>query len=71
MAFVELKKGVNALAPQLGRPKAENPKDNDVKVRLDGTTTLKLNAYCEKHGVKRAEAIRRGINLLLEQDEKE
>ena len=53
------------MSPRTGRPKVENPKSNDVKVRLDEKTTVELNEYCLKHGITRAEAIRCGINLLL------
>lgn len=53
------------MSPRTGRPKAENPKSNDVKVRLDDETNTKLNNYCIEHGTTRAEAIRRGIHLLL------
>lgn len=47
----------------------ENPKANDVKVRLDDKTTKNLDAYCSAHGITRAEAIRRGIDLLLTEKE--
>ncbi len=53
------------MSPRTGRPKVENPKKNDVKVRLDDETSKKLDDYCEKHSITRAEAIRRGIHLLL------
>lgn len=51
---------------KMGRPKAENPKDNDVKVRLDNETHSKLLKYCEQHNITKAEAIRQGIHLLLQ-----
>lgn len=50
-----------------GRPKAENPKNNIIRVRLDDQTTERLDAYCKSNGITRAEAIRQGIHLLLEQ----
>lgn len=53
------------MSPRTGRPKSENPKNNDVKVRLDEATTIELDRYCTEHGITRAEAIRRGIHLLL------
>ncbi len=53
------------MSPRTGRPKVENPMKNDVKVRLDDETSKKLDDYCEKHSITRAEAIRRGIHLLL------
>lgn len=53
------------MTPRTGRPKADNPKRNDVKVRLDDETSEKLDAYCAEHQITRAEAIRKGIHLLL------
>lgn len=53
------------MSPRTGRPKAENPKRNDVKVRLDDETSKKLDEYCQAHSITRAEAIRQGIHLLL------
>lgn len=55
------------MSPRTGRPKAENPMNVDVKVRIDQTTNEKLEAYCREHSVTRAEAIRTGIHLLLAQ----
>lgn len=48
-----------------GRPKSTNPKSIDLKVRIEKETSEKLDAYCLKHDMTRAEAIRRGIHLLL------
>lgn len=56
------------MSPRTGRPKAENPKNVDLKIRFDQATNERLLKYCEKHGVTRTEAIRRGIHLLLEQE---
>lgn len=53
------------MSPRTGRPKAENPKNNDVKVRLDAKTINELDMYCKENEVTRAEAIRKGIDLLL------
>lgn len=54
------------MSPRTGRPKAEKPKNNDVKVRIDDETVKRLDDYCIEHQITRAEAIRRGIHLLLE-----
>ena len=54
------------MSPRTGRPKVDNPKNNDVKVRLDDNTIMQLNKYCEDNNITRAEAIRRGISLLLD-----
>lgn len=56
------------MSPRTGRPKVENPKDIDVKVRFDKETHDKLLEYCQKHGITRTEAIRKGIHLLLVQE---
>ncbi|MDO5345289.1 MAG: CopG family transcriptional regulator [Lachnospiraceae bacterium] len=53
------------MSPRTGRPKVDRPKSNDIKVRLDDETHLRLLEYCEKNGITKAEAIRRGIHLLL------
>ncbi len=54
------------MSPRTGRPKVDNPKSNDLKVRLDGITYEKLLQYCKEHNMTKAEAIRKGIHLLLE-----
>lgn len=53
------------MSPHTGRPKVDNPKRNDVKVRLDDETSKRLDIYCAKNNIKRAEAIRKGIYVLL------
>lgn len=55
------------MSPRTGRPVAGEPKNNDVKVRLDDTTHKLLLDYCEKNKITKAEAIRQGIHLLLSQ----
>jgi hypothetical protein len=54
------------MSPRTGRPKAENPKDIDVKVRFDRVTHEKLLAYCQEHGITRTEAIRKAVQTLLD-----
>lgn len=51
-----------------GRPKTDHPKLARFSIRLDAETDKRLTEYCEKHGVSKGEAIRRGIQLLLEKD---
>lgn len=53
------------MSPRTGRPKVEHPKNTDVKVRFDEKTAKELNDYCIEHNITRAEAIRRGVHLLL------
>lgn len=58
---------MKATGKKMGRPKAENPKATRYYVRVDAETERKLTEYCEQHQVTVAAAIRRGIDLLLEQ----
>lgn len=51
----------------VGRPKADRPKEVRYSVRLDLETETKLKAYCAEHGITRGEAIRQGIDLLLDE----
>ena len=53
---------------QVGRPKSENPKSNRFSVRLDNATEEKLENYCLRHRISKGEAIRQGIELLLEKE---
>lgn len=53
------------MSPKMGRPKAEKPKDIRYSIRLDAETEAKLQEYCNKRGISRGEAIRRGISLLI------
>ncbi len=53
------------MSPRTGRPKSENPKDIDVKVRFDKELHSKLLKYCKDHNITRTEAIRQGVHLLL------
>lgn len=48
-----------------GRPKAENPKAIKYSIRLDEDTEKRLKDYCGRNGIKKGEAIRRAIELLL------
>lgn len=55
------------MSPRTGRPKSENPKSCDVKVRFDSDTNAKLMKYCQEHNMTKAEAVRKGIHLLLQE----
>ena len=55
----------------MGRPKSDNPKIFDIKVRVDRETNDNLLRYAEKHKVSRTEVIRKGIKLVLSSDTNE
>lgn len=60
---------VIVLSPnKMGRPKSDNPKEFDVKVRLDRNTHTELLEYCEKNHTTKANAIRKGIRMLLNKE---
>ena len=52
------------MSPRTGRPKIENPKNERITIRLDDDTLKKLNAYCSKEKIDKAEAVRRGIDKI-------
>ncbi len=58
------------MSSQKGRPKSQNPKNIDVKVRFDEELHNKLMKYCSEHNITRTEAIRNGVHLLLSEDKK-
>lgn len=58
------------LAPNIGRPKIENPKKNDTRIRMTDDEVKKLNYCCEKTGMTKSDVIRHGINLVYEQVKK-
>ncbi len=60
-----LKSEVIKVSPRTGRPKADNPKNVEVKVRFVECVNQQLLLYCRKHGITRAEAIRQAVDLLL------
>ncbi len=53
------------MSPRTGRPKSENPKSIDVKVRFDEENHKRLLKYCESHNITRTEAIRQAVDLLI------
>lgn len=54
------------MSPRTGRP-TDCLKDHDIKVRVDDDTHTRLLQYCEENGITKAEAIRQGIRLVLQQ----
>lgn len=49
------------MSPRTGRPKAENPKDIQLKIRADKQTIRDLDYCCEKLEKNRSDIIRLGI----------
>lgn len=57
------------MSPRTGRPKVDTPKGVRFSIRIDEKTDKKLDVYCEAHGITKAEAIRKGIRMVLSQKE--
>ena len=55
------------LSPRTGRPKVDKPKTIRYSIRLDVETEEKLQTYSLENNITKGEAIRQGINLLLNQ----
>lgn len=53
------------ISPRMGRPKSENPKSFDLKVRVDKATKEKIDNYCVSKGINVAEFIRQAISQFL------
>lgn len=56
------------MSAKIGRPLSSNPKQNDIKVRIDNKTHEKLLKYCNAKGVTKAEAVRGAIVEMLEKE---
>lgn len=50
---------------KIGRPKSTNPKNIDIKVRIDNSLNDEITAYCEVNKITRAEFIRESIRKFL------
>lgn len=57
------------MSPRTGRPKAEKPKNVDVKVRFDEESHKRLMQYCKNHDMTRTEAIRKAVDLLVKSEQ--
>ena len=52
---------------KMGRPKVDNPKDIRYSIRLDADTEQRLQTYCAEHQLTRGKAIRKAIEMLLDE----
>lgn len=58
------------MSPRTGRPKAENPKNIQVKFLADRETIADLNFCCEKLSKTKSDIIRMGIQKVKAEVEK-
>ena len=57
--------------PRTGRPKAEKPKNIQLKIRADKQTIEDLELCSEKTGLTKSDVIRLGIKMVKESAEKQ
>jgi cytochrome c553 len=55
------------MSPRTGRPKTENPINRQITVRLTEQTMRRLKAYCEEKQITKGEAVRKGVEKLLDE----
>ncbi len=58
------------MSPRTGRPKVDNPKDIQLKIRADKKTIDDLDFCCEKLDRTRSDVIRLGIQKVKAEVEK-
>lgn len=54
------------MSPVMGRPKAESPKNVQIKIRADQKTVDLLSYCCDKTGMTKSDVIRLGIEKVRE-----
>ena len=55
---------------QMGRPKLEEPRSNKASVRLTDRQMARLEAYCKKLRITKAQALMNGLEELYKKDAK-
>lgn len=58
------------MSPSTGRPKSDNPKNIQLKIRADKQTIADLDYCCKKKSMTRSDVIRLGIKRVKEEVEK-
>ena len=58
------------MSPRTGRPKSENPKDIQLKIRADKQTIEDLEYCCQKTALTKSDVIRLGIQKVKEEVDK-
>lgn len=64
------KSEVMNVSPRTGRPKIENPKSEQIKIRATKSDKALLDECCEKTGKTQYEVIMEGIDLVYQKAKK-
>lgn len=59
------------MSPSTGRPKSNNPRDMQYRLRLTLDEVEKLEYCCKVFGLTKADVLRRGLNDMFEKAQKE
>lgn len=51
-----------------GRPKIDDPRANKVSMRLSNEELQRFEAYAAKHGLSKADTLRKAVEELLKRD---
>ena len=51
-----------------GRPKMDDPRSNKVSMRLSNEELKRFEAYAAKHGLSKADTLRKAVDELLKRD---
>ncbi|WP_122788848.1 hypothetical protein [Intestinibacillus sp. Marseille-P6563] len=54
------------MSPNIGRPKSNNPRDLQYRLRLTEDEVNKLNFCCRVLGLTKAEVLRNGLEIMFE-----
>lgn len=57
--------------PRTGRPKVKNPNEKNLTVRINAILDERLSDYCKRNSVTKGDVVRRGIEKVLSESEKE
>lgn len=58
------------MSPRTGRPKIENPKSLQYRIRLTEEEAQKLDYCCEKTGLTKADVLREGLERIYQEVKK-
>lgn len=53
------------MTQKMGRPKSVNPKNYELRTRVDSKTNEEINSFCEQEKITRSIFLRRAIDLIL------
>lgn len=53
------------MTQKMGRPPIDNPKQHEIRTRVDDSTYLAIEEYCKKENITRSIFLRRAIDMAL------